>query len=443
MTTVPENGVPAAPGSDPALVEESEVRAMTHVFLFLCMALVVGFLAWSWLGRLDIVSTASGEVVPSSQAKSVQHLEGGIISEILVREGDEVTKDQPLVVLESTTSGADVKELTVRLTSLRVDLARLEAELVGADEPVFPGDIAAAHPHLVNQAIALFETRRSRLDNQIGAQRELVTQRSQEIKIISARLVNEKESLKLLKEQVAISEDLLKDDLTNRMLHLNLLKDVAELKGRIGEDEAAFPSAVAAHKEAQVRLAGIRDSDQEQVRQDLDEKRRSLDELSSRMSKFEDSLKRTVLRSPVDGVVNTLYVTTVGGVVAPGDTVVDLVPGGDRLVVEAQLPVQDVGYVHPGQTATVQLASADAVRFGNLDGEVVLVSPDTKETADGIPYYKVRIEIERDYFERRSARYRLVPGVAVMCNILTGTRSVMEYILNPFIGGAQSALRER
>ncbi len=110
---------------------------------------------------------------------------------------------------------------------------------------------------------------------------------------------------------------------------------------------------------------------------------------------------------------------------------------------ESQLPVQDVGYVHPGQMATVKLASADAVRFGSLEGEVTLVSPDAAEADDGTPYYKVRIETERDYFEHRSARYRLVPGVAVLCSIRTGSRSVLEYILDPFLGGVQSALRER
>ena len=442
MTVTADKGLPTENGAD-AAIEGPGSWANTHILLLLCVALVFAFAIWAWYGRLEIVSTATGEIVPSSQIKSIQHLEGGIISEILIHEGDDVQKEQPLVVLESTSSGADVKELTARLISLKVDVVRLEAELNNDTELVFPKDIVAAHPDLVDQAIALFKTQRSRLDNQLAAQNELVTQRHQEIEVISVRLTNEKESLKLLEEQITISEDLLKDNLTNRMLHLNLLKDAAELKGRIGEAEATLPRAKAARKEAEIRLAGIRDSDQEQVRQESDEKRRSLEELSNRMSKFEDSLKRTVLRAPVDGVINTLYVTTIGGVLAPGDTVVDMVPAGDRLVVEAKLPVQEVGYVHSGQVATVKLASADAVRFGSLQGEVVLVSPDAVKTDEGISYYKVRIETERDYFERRSARYRLVPGVAVICNIHTGSRSVLEYFLDPFLSGAQNALHER
>jgi len=421
----------------------AEAGAGTHLFLLLCTALVAAFGAWSYYGKLDVVSTATGEVIPSSQVKSVQHLEGGIVREILVREGGEVEKDQPLVVLEGTESGANVQELEIRITSLRGDVARLETELTGADRIKFPPDLAAAHPDLVQQIRDLFKTRRNRLDNQLAAQRQLITQRGQEIKTYTARLKNERRSLKLLDEQIAISVELLKDGLTSQMLHLNLLKEASEHKARIDDASTALPGAEAARQEARIKLKAIRNDFQEDVREKLEDKRRNLDELSKRISKFEDSLKRTVLRSPVSGVVKTLHVVTVGGVVRPGGTVVDVVPAGDRLIIEAKLPTQDIGYVHPGQTAMVQLASADAIRFGTLEGEVAQVSPDTIETADGVPYYKVRISTISDYFERRGARYQLVPGVQVICSIQTGQRTVLEYLLDPFMGSAQTALRER
>ncbi len=430
-----------APRSRPA--EAIQVGAATHLFLGLCTALVVGFLIWAHFGRIDIVSMANGEVIPSSQVKEVQHLEGGIVREIKVREGDRVTQGQPLVVLEPTVSSADVQELTVRMTSLRADVARLEAEATGAEAPDFPEDIRADHPDLVHEATERFRTRRSRLDNELASQRQEITQRHQEIQEVSARLRNSRNSLNLLREQIAISEELLKDDLTNRMLHIDLLRDAANLQSRIDEDMAALPRAQAAQSAAESKLGAIRDAFDEQARKELDDKRRSLEELTERLRKFEDSFNRTVLRSPVDGVVRSLYVFTVGGVVRPGDTVADVVPGEDRLVIEAKLPVQDVGYVHPGQMATVKLASADANRFGNLTGEVVHVSPDALETADGIPYYRVRIETGQDYFERRSLRYRLVPGVQVFTSIHTGDRSVLEYLADPFMGSMGTALRER
>lgn len=150
-----------------------------------------------------------------------------------------------------------------------------------------------------------------------------------------------------------------------------------------------------------------------------------------------------MLRAPGDGVIKTMYVATVGGVVKAGGTVADMVPAGDVLVIEAKLPPQDVGHVRRGQTATIKLASADAVRFGNLEGKVTNVSPDSIMTQQGATFYKVRIETERDYFQQRNLRYDLVPGVQVATSILTGRRTVLEYLLDPLIGGADTALRER
>lgn len=424
-----------------AAADESE-RA-THMFFALCATLVVAFFAWSAIGRLDVVSAALGEVIPSSQVKSVQHLEGGIVREILVREGDRVKQGQPIVALEPVASGADVEELRVRVSSLRAEIARLESEAKGLDQPVFPDDLKRDHPELLAQATAFFNTRRSRLVSQLAGQREEIAQQDRTIEEVSARLRNNRERLKLLSEQINISEELLKDQLSNRLQHLDLLKEASTLTGKIDEDVAGLARARAARKGGENKLELVQSAFDEKVREELEEKRRSLDEYANRLRKYEDSLKRTVLRSPVDGIVKTLHVVTVGGVVQPGGTVADVVPEGDRLIVEAKLPTQEIGYVHPGQEAVVTLASADAVRFGQLKGEVILVSPDTIQGADRIPYYKVRIATERDYFERAGARYRLVPGVQVLCSIRTGRRSVLAYLTDPFRRSAATALRER
>jgi len=417
--------------------------ALTHWFLMLCLLAVAAFGAWSWFGRLDIVSEAVGEVVPSSQVKAIQHLEGGIVQGILIREGDTVRAGQELVVLEHTASGADVQELEVRMVALRVDIARHEAELKRAKKISLPPDLVRSQKKLINEANQRFHNRISRINNLIASQRALVTQRREEGREVSARIEKRKNNLVLLEEQVAISVELMKEDLTNRMLHLNLLKEQSELKGGIAEDSAAQKRITASIREARVRVDTLRDSFDEEVRVELDEKRRSVKEFTERMERLEDNLARTVLRSPVDGVVNTLYVATLGGVVRAGDTVVDIVPVGDKLVIEAKLPAQDVGYVAPGQLAMVSLASGDAIRFGRLEGRVLSISPDTLVNEDNVPYYKVRVETEQDYFERGSARYSLVPGVQVICSIQTGQRSVLEYILDPFLGAFRAAMQER
>ncbi len=429
-----DNSLPPTDGSD---------ERATHLFFGLCTVLVLSFLLWSYFGRLDVVSAALGEVIPSTQVKHIQHLEGGIVRKILVREGNAVNKGQPLVNLEPVASGADVEELKVRTRALRAEIIRLEAEAGNAGSLVFPGDFAEANPDLVRQAKAYFKTRMSRMENQIAGQKEQIRQQERTIEEVLARLRNNRHQLKLLNEQIGISDQLLKEKLSNRMQHLNLLKEASRLKGRIGEDSAGLKRIQAAGKEALNKLGAIRDAFQEKFQEELEKKRRELEEFTNRQKKFTDSLERTVLRSPVDGIVKSLYVATVGGVVAPGATVADIVPAGDKLVIEAQLPTQDIGYVHPGQTAQVMLASSDAVRFGNLKGRVIHVSPDAIENPDGVPFYKVRITTEKSFFERNGVKYNLVPGVQVMCSIRTGQRSVLAYLVDPFLGSMQAAMRER
>ena len=166
-------------------------------------------------------------------------------------------------------------------------------------------------------------------------------------------------------------------------------------------------------------------------------------ERTHRMQYFKHSLQRTVVRSPVDGTIKSLYVFTIGGVLRPGDPIVDIVPAGDRLIIEAKLPTSDIGYVEKGQAAKIKLASADAMRFGSLKGTVINISPDTLVTPEGMPFYKVRIETEADHFQRGRLKYNLFPGMQVAANIKTGQRTVLEYVLAPLLTSMDDAMQER
>lgn len=423
--------------------EQRQSGTNPHVVLWLMVGLVSAGLAWALLGRLDVVATAQGEVVPSTQVKSVQHLEGGIVRAILVREGQRVDAGEPLIELDPVRSDADVAQLTVQLTNLKIEIARLEAESAGADRISFSGGIAETYPEQTNRARELFASRRARIENRIESQNERISQRRDEIKAIEGRIASNQGRLKLVREQIKISEGLMEDQLSNRMNHLDLLKEEAALAARVKDDQAALPRARSAAKEAEADREEIGAEYLEDVREALSKAKRDAGETEARLRKFEDALKRTVLRSPVAGVIKTLHVATIGGVVQPGHPVVDVVPQGDKLVIEARLPTRDVGYVQTGQPVQVTLASSEAIRFGRIIGEVVNVSPDTIETRDGIPYYKVRVETDQTYFKSAQLRYALLPGVQVACAIRTGQRSVMAYILDPFLTSAQTALRER
>ncbi|ACS80908.1 HlyD family type I secretion periplasmic adaptor subunit [Maridesulfovibrio salexigens] len=420
-----------------------EVKGASHFFLFLCIVMCLAFLGWACYFQLDIVSQAEGEVIPSSRVKPVQHLEGGIIMKINVREGEMVAKGQELVVLEATASDSTVDELEVRVTSLRVNIARLSAEDQGLKAPDYPKDIYEKFPALIERSLKLFQTRKARVESDLLSEREKIKQREQDIKQITSRQRNSRNSLKLLREQIKISAGLLEDGLTSRYKHLGFLKEESKLKSSIEEDSAKLAKARSALAQAKADIGEIRNSYLASVREELQEARREFDELSQRLRKFEDNLNRTIIRSPVDGVVKTLYVVSVGEVVRPGMTIMDIVPAGDKLVIEARLPISDIGYVKDGQKAVVKLASSDAARFGNIDGKVVNISPDADSTDRGLTFYRVRIETDKDFFEHDGNYYKLFPGIRVIAGIHIGTRSVMEYILEPFMGSMSYAMRER
>lgn len=341
---------------------------------------------WMWLGTLDIVSLTSGSVVPSSQVKTIQHLEGGIVSKIYIEEGQRVLANQPLLDLESTDSKANVGEMLVRLATLTVKMARLRAESNGSEVIIFLSEVEKRTPKLVQQERALFKARRESYLSGFASQQGLVLQKEQVIEQVTSRLVHSENKLKLLQEQISISDELLKDELTNRYNHITLLKDESILLSQIDEDKALIKGSEASLVEAQEKLNEIRLGYQANSRGELEESRREHGELSQRMEKLKDSLKRTVLRAPVDGTIKTLNVHTVGGVIRPGEVVIEIVPVDDILLIEVKLPPQDVGFVQVGQTAQIRLASADATRLGKLDGKVIHISPDSIVDEEGVAW---------------------------------------------------------
>ena len=435
MEGIPAEATVAAPSE--------RVAHSTHLTLALCSAVVMLFGAWAAVSPIDIVSMANGEVIPSTQVKTVQHLEGGIVREIKVREGESVTKGQILVVLEPTASGADVGELLVRLKALRLDEARIVALINNAEKPDVPDDLAKSDPKRVRQSRQQFIAQMVRHKSEVARQRETINQRELEIAEISTRIASQRKSLKLVQEQIDISENLMRDNLTNRFRHLDLLKEGRQLQGGIESDTAGLARARSALKEANAQLVNIESVFNDENQKALSEVRLTLGELTERVKKFEDSFNRTTVRSPVAGIVKTLHVVTVGGVIRPGDPIAELVPAGDNLIVEAKLPTSDIGYVAVGQAAIVKLASADANRFGGLKGTVIGVSPDTLTTPQGMPFYKVRIATERGYFQHGDARYNLFPGMQMAVSIITGDRTVMEYVLGPMFNTLSDAAKER
>ncbi|MBF0135522.1 MAG: HlyD family type I secretion periplasmic adaptor subunit [Magnetococcus sp. DMHC-1] len=410
--------------------------------LYTSVGVLITLLIWAGVGRLGVVSFATGVVVPSGHVKAVQHLEGGIVEAILVTEGDVVRKGQPLLRLNPLRATSEHEELMARLQALRADMARLLADIGGAEKPLYPEDLKRQHPDLVRNSEKVFFSRRQRFQNEVRIQEAVVAQHQEGIEETRVRLENNKKAMELQGEQVKISQGLLERSLTSQMLHFDLLRQQHNLRAQIANDQASIPRIQAAITEARERLHMLKTRFVESATEDLEKARQNHDELAKRVDKFKDAQERTVLRAPVDGIVKSIAVATEGGVIQASQTVMEIVPIGDHLIIDARLPVAEIGYVRTGQKVRLTLASADAPVFGQIFGYVLHVSPDATVTSDGGSFYRIRIRPEGDRFERDGNVYQLYPGVQVACAILVGERTVLDYLLNPVWQSMRFAMQE-
>jgi adhesin transport system membrane fusion protein len=413
----------------------------TQLFLLVWSAMLISFILWSYYCTIDIISMTQGVVVPSSQLKSIEHLEGGIVKKILVKEGDIVKSGDPLIELEATASEADLNESTLRLNNLKLDHIRLVHEAANKEKLLFPKE-HSFNPKDIEQIKAVFRSRRKNLNSQLEEQTFSIAQKEIEQKEHMAKLNKLEERLKLVQEQVKISEELLKDELTNRYKHLDLLKEKNSLESSISDSKATLEKGLFVLKQAKEFASRIQLNYDEEVETKLKDVISTKEELEERIKKFKDHRLRRVIRAPVDGIVQRLYVFTIGGVVKSGMPVLDIVPVDDKLIIEAMLPIGDIGHVQPGMEAQVLLMSSDSRKFGHIMGKVELISPDTVN--DGAQsFYKIIVTTEVDRFSKDGEEYLLVPGLTLSVNILTGHQSILEVIFSPFLERMDFALKER
>ena len=386
--------------------------------LFYCFSIFISVLmVWSFIFQVDIVSNAEGQIIPVGEVKTIQHLEGGIIETILVKESEVVEKDQPLVVLAATASEVDVEELQVRVDSQIIKSIRLEAEINNFDVPIFPTRLRNERDKIVNKSMELYLSRKNNFEGNI--------------KEIDAQIDKSQIDVDILIRQAGMSETLMEEGVTSEFAHLNILKELNTAKGSLEaliEKRENFKNAFVEDAQNELQLA-----------------QRELSQSEETMKKLEDNLSRTTIVAPVDGVVKNLFFVTEGGVIKPGGAILDIVPTKDSLIVEAKLPNSDIGFVKPGQSAVIKLSSADSVNFGQINGTVFQISPDTEEDENDkrIVFYKILIETEQSYFQSKDKIYQLVPGVKVLASIHIGERTVANYLLSPFIGSMGQSFQER
>lgn len=399
----------------------------------------VAFLIWATAFQLDAVTRASGRVVPSVQNQVVQHLEGGIVSEILVREGQRVKKGDLLMRVSNSFDHADASNAQTDVVSKQLMLARLEAEAREAPDFTPSPEMAKLAPHIAESEAALFIARRNQLRQELSVIQSQANGHRSELASIEARLKSLRAEEQIMRERLQLLEGALAADAASRQEVLDRRAALEQLRTRISDAITAMPQIRAQAQEAESRAASTRAKFLAEVEQAASELRVDLEKAKQGLTAFNDRSDRNEVRAPLDGIINKILVQTVGGVVRGGDPLIEIVPIDQHIVIEARLRPQDRADVWPGQAAKVKISAYDYATHGTLDGRVLEISADALQDQKGETYFRVRLSADGQSF---GADKPVTPGMTADVDILSGRRTILAYLIAPVQSASANALRE-
>lgn len=403
-------------------------RSFAWTIMILLAAAVIG----GFMTELDEVTVAEGKVVPLGDLKVVQHLEGGIIKEIYVREGDQVREGESLLQLDVRAAGLSQDELEVQLFQQLAVKGRLEAEASGK-APVFPAEVREKRPQLVEAQLAAYNARKEELESTVNVLRNAATQREQEGKDLAGKLQSTTRTLELARQRLSDSNELLKRELTPRAENLKLQAEVADLQQTFNTLKGGIASSEFAVREAQGRMREKLDAFRREANTELGKVEEKIGQLREQVNQSGERSARLEIRSPISGIVKNMRYSTVGGVVKAGEPIMEIVPTGEKLVVTAHLNPLDRGYVEVGQPAQVKLSTYDFVKYGTLDGKVTRLAADATQDPEKGPYFEVVVETEKNYLGRIEGELPITPGMIATVDIMTGTKSAIDFLIKPVI----------
>ncbi|MDN5516509.1 MAG: HlyD family type I secretion periplasmic adaptor subunit [Pseudomonas sp.] len=428
------------PEVDKALVEDAPRVVRLTIWTLLGFVIFLGF--WAHFAEIDEVTRGEGKAIPSSKLQKVQNLEGGIISELFIHEGQVVEIGSPLLRLDPTRFQSNVGETEADRTAMQLRVERLSAEV--DDRPLMiPEELRTLAPEQAASEEALFLSRRQQLNDELGGLEQQMVQRRQELQEFISKQAQFRNSLQLLRQEISISEPLVAEGAISRVEVLRLRRAEVETRGQLDATSLAIPRAESAIKEAENKIAEARSRFRSEALGQLNEARTELKKANATGKALEDRVKRTLVTSPVRGIVKQLLVNTIGGVIQPGSDLVEIVPLDDTLLVEARIRPQDIAFLHPGQKAMVKFTAYDFTIYGGLEADLEQIGADTVTDEDGNSFYLIKLRTRQSHLGSEENPLLIIPGMVASVDIMTGKKSILSYLLKPIIRARAEALRER
>ncbi|MEJ3667840.1 HlyD family type I secretion periplasmic adaptor subunit [Stutzerimonas stutzeri] len=423
-----------------ALIEDAP--RVVRLTIWCLVGFVLFVVLWANFAIVDEVTRGEGKAIPSSRLQKIQNLEGGIVAELFAREGQIVEVGDPLLRLDDTRFASNVGETEADRLALTARVERLTAEVEGRDL-MMSDSVMRDAPNLANSERALFESRRDQLRDEIGGLEEQLAQRRQEVREMSSKQEQFRSSLSLLRKEIEMSEPLVASGAISPVEVLRLKRAEVESRGQLDATTLALPRAHAAIKEIESKISETRGRFRSEALTQLNEARTELSKLESTGKALEDRVRRTLITSPVRGVVKQMLVSTIGGVIQPGSDMVEIVPLDDSLLIEAKVRPQDIAFLHPGQEAMVKFSAYDFTVYGGLKAELEHISADSITDEEGNSFYLIHLRTDKSHLGTDEKPLLIIPGMVATVDIITGHKSVLSYLLKPIIRARAEALRER
>lgn len=424
-----------------ALLDDSP--RVVRITLWAILGFFIIMIAWASLAEIDEVTRGDGKAIPSSRLQKIQNLEGGIVAEVFVHEGEVVKAGAPLLRLDDTRFRSNAGESEADRLALEARIQRLTAQLDGKETLTLSPDIVEKSPDIANGEMELFASVNKRIQSELSGLDEQLVQKKQELLDYQAKGEQYRRSLGLLQQEISMSEPLVAKGDISKVEVLRLRRSEVETRGQLESVTLSVPRAQAAIKEIESKMGETRGRYRSEALSQLNEARTELSKLTATGKAIEDRVNRTLVTSPVRGIVQQLMVNTIGGVIQPGNDLVEIVPLDDTLLIEAKIRPQDIAFLRPGQEAMVKFTAYDFTIYGGLKAKLEQISPDTVTDKDGKSFYVIRLRTEKNHLGSDEKPLIIIPGMVASVDIITGKKTILAYLLKPILRAKAEAFRER
>ena len=438
------NGLPKARArflAQAIQLEEEGISGIVEVAIYTILGLIIAILAWMSLTQVSEVTVSGGKVVPVGYIHNIQHLEGGLIGNIFVEDGDRVEAGDLLVNFAPPASQSEFDQLLIRKVILELDLARLAA-VKGGNDAQF-GVYAEAYPTLAAKEYEALRTQVASHTVELELEDARIKQRISELQRQKNQVIVLETESKLLQQQVDIRSTLAERHAISQSDLLRIQSEHASLESDLKSAVDSVSVAKMALAEERKRRSEIIANHENEIELEAAQAQNELAKVDSALIQAKDKVDRLQVYAPVKGIVQGVSITTINAVVRPGEVIMQIVPVDDELIVESRLMPDEVGYIRPGQIADIKVDSYDSSRYGSMRGEVLQISPSTYLDENANPYYKVKVALEKTWLGEQEGQMAIIPGMTVQVNIITGSKTIMQYLLKPVTRGFQSAFSQR